>query len=168
VPTALRDWLLERAITISFLPTPLAEAVLALEWPPDGRLRLLLTGGDVLHRRPSAGLPFTLVNNYGPTEGTVVTTSGVVAPDDSLSLPSIGRPIAGVRVHVLDEALRPVPVGEPGELCVAGAGLARGYLKRPQLTAEKFLTDASGERLYRSGPGPPARRRGAGVPGATG
>jgi amino acid adenylation domain-containing protein len=150
-PAALRDWLLERGITISFLPTPLAEAVLALEWPAECRLRLLLTGGDVLHRRPPAGLPFTLVNNYGPTEGTVVTTSGVVTPGDSLSLPSIGRPIDNVRVQVLDEALRPVPPAEAGELCVAGAGLARGYLERPQLTAEKFLTDASGERLYRTG-----------------
>jgi amino acid adenylation domain-containing protein len=150
-PAALRDWLLEQAITISFLPTPLAEAVMALEWPVEARLRLLLTGGDVLHRRPPAGLPFKLVNNYGPTEGTVVTTSGVVTPGDSASLPSIGRPIDNVRVHVLDEALRPVPVGEPGELCVAGAGLARGYLKRPQLTAERFLTDVSGERIYRSG-----------------
>jgi amino acid adenylation domain-containing protein len=150
-PAALRDWLLERAITVSFLPTPLAEAVMMLEWPAEAQLRLLLTGGDVLHRRPPAGLPFTLVNNYGPTEGTVVTTSGVVRPDDGLSLPSIGLPIENVRVHVLDEGLQPVPAGEPGELCVAGAGLARGYLKRPQLTAEKFLTDASGERFYRTG-----------------
>src|SRR3984893_17035082 len=130
-PTALRDWLVERQITVSFLPTPLAEAAMALEWPARWRLRLLLTGGDVLHRRPSVGLPFTLVNNYGPTEGTVVTTSGVVPPGEAPGLPSIGRPIANVRAHILDEDLRPVPAGESGELCVSGAGLARGYLKRP-------------------------------------
>jgi amino acid adenylation domain-containing protein len=150
-PVALREWLVERGITVSFLPTPLAEAVMALEWPAEGRLRLLLTGGDVLHRRPPAGLPFRLVNNYGPTEGTVVTTSGVVASDDGEGLPTIGRPIANVRVQFLDEGLGPVPMGEPGELCVAGAGLARGYLKRPELTAEKFVVDAQGERLYRTG-----------------
>jgi amino acid adenylation domain-containing protein len=150
-PVALRDWLVEREITVSFLPTPLAEEAITLEWPAHSRLRLLLTGGDVLHRRPPVGLPFTLVNNYGPTEGTVVTTSGVVAPGEGPGLPSIGRPIANVRVQVLDEHLRPVPAGESGELCVAGAGLSRGYLRRPELTAERFVTDVRGERLYRSG-----------------
>ncbi len=150
-PLLLRDWLAEQRITVSFLPTQLAEAVMTLEWPAESGLRLLLTGGDALHRRPRAGLPFTLVNNYGPTEGTVVTTSGVVAPGEVRGLPSIGRPIKGVSVRVLDEHLRPVAPGEPGELCIGGAGLARGYLKRPELTAEKFVVDGQGERLYRSG-----------------
>ncbi|PZR90155.1 MAG: non-ribosomal peptide synthetase, partial [Candidatus Nephthysia bennettiae] len=150
-PLMLRDWLVEQEITVSFLPTQLAEAVMALDWPAQTELRLLLTGGDVLHRRPPSGLPFTLFNNYGPTEGTVVTTSGVVAPGEGRGLPSIGRPIRNVRVRVLDEEMRPVSPGEPGELFIAGAGLARGYLKRPQLTAEKFVVDGLGERLYRSG-----------------
>jgi amino acid adenylation domain-containing protein len=150
-PTGLRDWLVERAVTVTFLPTPLAEAVMALEWPSRTGLRLLLTGGDVLHRQPPAGLPFVLVNNYGPTEGTVVTTSGVVSAGGAAGLPTIGRPIADVTVRVLDSELQPVPAGEPGELCVAGAGLARGYLNRPRLTAEKFLVDGRGERFYRTG-----------------
>jgi amino acid adenylation domain-containing protein len=153
-PEALRDWIAERGITIGFVPTPVTEALLALEWPAETRLRTLLTGGDALHRRPPANLPFTLVNNYGPTEGTVVTTSGVVEPGEGASLPSIGRPIANVRVHVLDSSLAPVPLGEPGELCVAGVGLARGYLNQPGLTEEKFVPDPFGEpgdRLYRTG-----------------
>ncbi len=76
----LRDWLVEEKITISFVPTPLAELLIQTEWPANASLRILLTGADTLHRRPPQGLPFTLVNNYGPTESTVVATSGVVAP----------------------------------------------------------------------------------------
>ncbi len=77
-PEQLRDWLAAAGITVSFLPTPLAEGVLELSWPEPVPLRYLLTGGDVLHRRPAAETPFTLVNNYGVTEATVVSTSGVV------------------------------------------------------------------------------------------
>src|SRR2546430_17403743 len=124
-PTALRDWVLAGGVTITFLPTPMAEAVLALDWRAEARLRTMLTGGDVLHRDPAPGLPFTLVNNYGPTEGTVVATSGVVAPAAAGGrLPAIGRPVDNTRLHVPDEALRPVPAGDTGELCIAGDGLA--------------------------------------------
>jgi amino acid adenylation domain-containing protein len=150
----LRDWMLSQSITISFLPTPLAEIAMAQEWPADCRLRLLLTGGDTLHRYPPAGLPFTVVNNYGPTECTVVTTSGLVPAGEAHGgLPSIGRPISNVTVQILGGDLRPVPVGTPGELCCGGEGVARGYLDRPQLTAERFLADPRrpGFRLYRTG-----------------
>ncbi len=77
-PTQLRDWLLAQEITISFLPTPLAERVLALDWSKEAALKTLLTGGDKLQQFPAASLPFAVVNNYGPTENTVVTTSGLV------------------------------------------------------------------------------------------
>ncbi len=146
-PPALAAWMGERGITLAFLPTPLAEAV--LEEPLS--LRALLTGGDRLHRRPRPGL--TLVNHYGPTECTVVTTAGVVDPEGD-RLPSLGGPVANTRVRILDRALRPVPVGVPGELCVAGVSLARGYRHRPGLTAEAFVPDPHGEpgdRLYRTG-----------------
>jgi amino acid adenylation domain-containing protein len=156
VPHALRDWMLARAVTMSFVPTPLAEAMLALDWPPVVPLRTMLTGGDVLHRRPPPGTPFVLVNNYGPTEATVVTSSGTVAPDDDGSgLPSIGTPILNARVHILDEDGRPVSPGEVGELYIAGRGVAAGYLNRPDLTAELFLLEpfapAAGARMYRTG-----------------
>jgi len=152
---ALRQWLLRERVTVSFLPTSLAEAVMSLEWPAAADLRLLLTGGDALHRHPSADLPFALVNNYGPTEGTVVSTSGPVAPDSPARLaPSIGRPIDNVRVYIVDQDLRLCRIGEPGELLIGGHLLARGYLHRPDLTAEKFITDPfSGKadaRLYRT------------------
>jgi acyl-CoA synthetase (AMP-forming)/AMP-acid ligase II/acyl carrier protein len=146
----------DHAITITFLPTALAEGVMALEWPEMTALRYLLTGADALHHYPSPGLPFSLVNNYGPTEATVVTTYGLVPPTEHANLPpSIGRPIDNMQVYILDEHLRQVPIGESGELHIGGVGLARGYLNRPDLTEEKFIphpfSDAPGARLYKTG-----------------
>ena len=153
-PDALRDWLVSEGITLTFVPTPMAERMMALPWPAAVPLRAMLTGGDVLHRHPPAGLPFRLVNNYGPTECTVVATSGEVrAEDASDERPTIGRPIDNTEVLILDERLQPVPPGTPGELHLGGAGLARGYLKRPDLTAERFISHPvrAGERLYKTG-----------------
>ncbi|HEY6931525.1 MAG TPA: amino acid adenylation domain-containing protein, partial [Thermoanaerobaculia bacterium] len=155
-PAKLSRWLESESISICFLPTPLAESVMAEPEPPRGSLRLMLTGGDQLHRRPDHSYGFRLFNHYGPTEATVITTAGPVATEgDREKLPSIGRPIANKRVYILDSNLQPVPIGSPGELHIAGEGLARGYLNRPELTAEKFIPDPfSGEpgaRLYKSG-----------------
>jgi non-ribosomal peptide synthetase component F len=110
-PPALRDWLVGEGVTVSFLPTPLAEAVLALEWPASTSLRALLTGGDRLHRSPRRELPFAVHNNYGVTEATVVATSGVVPPGSD-GLPSIGSAIDGVEVRVVDLDLRDACSGE--------------------------------------------------------
>jgi amino acid adenylation domain-containing protein len=155
-PAALRDWLLDQKVTITFLATPLAESMMLLDWPHEADLRILLTGADTLHRRPSARLPFVLVNNYGPTECTVVATSGVVAPAESNNRPpSIGRAIDNTQVFVLDEQGKPVSAGNSGELYLGGAGVARGYRNRPEVTAQKFVTRRLGPepeaRLYRTG-----------------
>jgi len=91
-PTKLRDWLLEQEITISFVPTLLTQRILALFWPQSCALRTLLTGGDKLQQYPPASLPFEVVNNYGPTENTVVTTSGLV--DGGRSLPRVYNEIS--------------------------------------------------------------------------
>lgn len=154
-PERLRDWLVAKQITVSFLPTALAERVMNLEWPPQTRLRILLTGAETLRQFPSDDLPFRVVNNYGPTECTVVATSGDV-PFETFadSLPTIGRPIANTQIHILDENLQPVPVHVAGEIYVGGAGVARGYLNQPELTAEKFVENpfgVEGSRLYRTG-----------------
>lgn len=150
-PSALRDWILKERVTITFLPTAIGERMFDLSWPANASLRLLLTGADTLRKRPPASLPFRCVNNYGPTECTVVATSGVIAPDgDADTLPPIGIPIDNVEVHILDEELQPVPDGSAGELCISGANVSLGYLNRPSLSAHRFV-DWKGKRIYRSG-----------------
>jgi len=155
-PEALRDWLVEQAITVTFVPTVMAERLMELPWPDETPLRIMLTGGDALHRYPPAGLPFQLINNYGPTENTVVATSGLVCPGGhGGEPPSIGRSISNVEVHVVDVNLHEVPDGTPGELCIGGVSVARGYRHDPVMTAERFVanpfaTDPSA-RLYRTG-----------------
>jgi amino acid adenylation domain-containing protein len=153
-PNELIGCLAEEGITLSFLPTALAEMVLERSWPDGLRLRVLLTGGDKLHRAPRHGLPFRLVNHYGPTENTVVTTWAAVEPGDN-AVPPIGRPIDNVQVYVLDVHEQPAPPGVPGELCIAGESVAAGYRNLHELTATKFVENpfsgmADG-RLYRTG-----------------
>ena len=153
---ALRNWILANNITISFVPTPIAERMLLLEWPSDTALRALLTGGDKLQHCPRPGIPFLVYNNYGPTETTVVATSGLVPPVvDQCTEPSIGRPIDNTQIHILDENRNPVPPGQVGEIYIGGAGVARGYRYQPELTAEHFVPDAfsgiPGGRFYRTG-----------------
>lgn len=152
-PPALRDWLIAEGITVSFLPTALAEEVSALAWPPEPALRFLLTGGDRLHHAPPPGLPFQLVNNYGVSEATVVSTSGLVR-SNAAGTPTIGSAIDGVRVVVADSDQRAVPPGDIGELIVGGVSVARGYLNKPGLTGERFVSRGpaeTGERWYCTG-----------------
>ncbi|HZF08651.1 MAG TPA: amino acid adenylation domain-containing protein [Thermoanaerobaculia bacterium] len=129
----------------------------------DLALRLVIFGGEALEMqslrpwvaRHGAVKP-RLVNMYGITETTVHVTYRPLAEADVLGSGGslIGRAIPDLGLRVLDRGLAPQPVGVPGELCVAGAGLARGYLSRPELTAERFIPDpwgSAGSRLYRSG-----------------
>ena len=154
-PASLWPWMAAQGITLSFLPTSLAEAVLREPIPAGLKLRVLLTGGDRLHGGlVDEALPFRVVNHYGPTENSVVATCtevDICAPED----PPIGRPIDNVQTYILDKGLQPVPVGAWGELYLGGESLARGYLNQPQLTAERFIAnpfaDEAGERLYRTG-----------------
>jgi enterobactin synthetase component F len=147
----LGDFLRDRGITTA-VTSPSALGSVPPGSFPD--LRTLIVGseecpGDLVARW-SPGR--RMINAYGPTENTVCTTMS--APLSGPGTPPIGRPLANIRVYVLDEGLRPVPHGVVGELYIAGAGVSRGYLGRPELTAQRFLPcpfGEPGERMYRSG-----------------
>jgi natural product biosynthesis luciferase-like monooxygenase protein len=116
-------------------------------------LEKLLLGGEALPpalaEQAAGACAGELINMYGPTETTVWST---VAPIAAGSEVSIGRPIANTQIYIVDRALRPVPIGAAGELLIGGAGIARGYLNRAELTADKFVANPFGEgRLYRTG-----------------
>jgi amino acid adenylation domain-containing protein len=118
-------------------------------------LRRILVGveslaEDELHRLRRLLPALLVVNAYGPTETTVYSTCYTDIRDIVRQAP-IGRPIANTRVMVLDDALQPIPAGVVGEIHIGGIGVARGYLNRPDLTAERFVHDAHGERLYKTG-----------------
>ncbi|WP_280273044.1 non-ribosomal peptide synthetase, partial [Nocardia wallacei] len=139
-------------ITHAFV-TPAALATVDPDRHPLPELACLIVGGDAcdaeLVRRWAAGR--RMFNAYGPTESTVAVTISPLEPGAPIEL---GRPIRGVTAVLLDARLRPVPPGVVGELYLAGAGLARGYHRRPALTADRFVADpfgAAGERMYRTG-----------------
>ncbi|HYO66217.1 MAG TPA: amino acid adenylation domain-containing protein, partial [Archangium sp.] len=148
----LRRELVEGAVTVMVLPP----SVLAL-LPDEGleHLRVVMAGGEAcppeLVERWGRGRRF--VNGYGPTEVSVVATWEECVPGETR--PPIGRPLANTQAYVLDGAMRPVPPGVAGELYLGGPGLARGYVGKPELTAERFVPTPvcrePGERLYRTG-----------------
>jgi len=142
----------EERITVAMIPVSALAALPEGELP---RLRVLITGGEVCPQyivdRWAKGRRF--YNMYGPTEVTITATRAPCAPGEHG--PTIGRPLANIRTYVLDARGEPVPLGVVGELYLGGVGVTRGYLGRPELTAERFVPDAfsgvPGERLYRTG-----------------
>ncbi|WP_431934415.1 amino acid adenylation domain-containing protein, partial [Nonomuraea jabiensis] len=121
-------------------------------------VRYLWAGGDVVspeavNRAREAHPGLTIVNGYGPTETTTFAARHPVTSPVTSIVP-IGRPMDGMRLHLLDDRLRPVPDGAVGELYIAGAGVSRGYLRRPALTGERFVAEVGGPpgaRMYRTG-----------------
>ncbi|KIO77621.1 hypothetical protein TH53_08205 [Pedobacter lusitanus] len=140
-------------ITHSFVATGLVKEIVDALQQQNSELQYLLTGGDRLPPVDVSELSYTLVNNYGPTENTVVATCYSLSAANHDTLPFIGKPISNTRAYILDANLSPVSIGTAGELCVSGTQLARGYLNLPELTAEKFIAHPfiPGERIYRTG-----------------
>ena len=153
-PQLMQQWIIREGITIGFVPTVHAAPLMAMEWPATTRLRYMLTGGDKLHSFPRRQLPFQVVNNYGPAECTVVSTSAVLEPGLQ-GTPSIGRAITGASVYLLNERGEQVRDGEIGEIYIGGNGVGRGYRNLPDSTERNFLPDpfagVPGARMYRSG-----------------
>ncbi len=151
----------ERVTTVHFVPSMLSVFVEERELGSCASLRRVIASGEALshdlEQRYFARLAAPLHNLYGPTEAAVDVTAWACERDGRRALVPIGRPISNLRIHLLDEHLRPVPIGTPGELYIGGVGLARGYFTRPQLTAERFVPDPlatveePGARLYRTG-----------------
>lgn len=140
-PHALRDLMLRSGTTVMQATPVTWRMLLADGWQGDGRLKALC-GGEPLPLDLASRLLEccgSLWNMYGPTETTVWSTCNRVSGEDLP--PPIGRPVAGTRIYVLDDELRPVPIGVPGELYIGGSGVGRGYRGRPDLTAERFLVD---------------------------
>ncbi|MGW6540842.1 amino acid adenylation domain-containing protein, partial [Streptomyces sp. NPDC055011] len=158
-PGYLPGLIREEGVTVAqFVPSTLE---VFLREPGSDRcdtLRQVFVGGEqltgALADRFHAAVPAELHNQYGPTEVSVYTTTGRAEAGRHRAAVPVGTPLAGLRLHVLDGFLRPVPVGVVGEVYIAGAGVARGYVGRPGLTAERFVADiggAVGARMYRTG-----------------
>ncbi|GCE51346.1 hypothetical protein KTH_62150 [Thermosporothrix hazakensis] len=149
----LAEMLFQQRITVAAL-APSALATLPLAELPD--LRVIATTGEACQATlvQQWGEKHHFYNAYGPTEGSIFVSIGQCVPGETDPLP-IGRPILNVRAYLLDTYGYPVPAGVPGEICIGGPGVARGYVHRPELTAEYFIPDPfSGEpgaRLYRTG-----------------
>jgi amino acid adenylation domain-containing protein/non-ribosomal peptide synthase protein (TIGR01720 family) len=159
-PARIGEVVQREGVTTLWLTAGLFNAV--IEARPAGLSTLcrLLCGGEALSvphvQAALAQLPtVAIINGYGPTEGTTFTCCHLIETAGGASAIPIGRPIANTTAYVLDERLVPVPIGVPGELYAGGDGVARGYLRRPDLTAERFLPDPfarePGRRLYRTG-----------------
>ncbi|EOD65475.1 non-ribosomal peptide synthetase, partial [Amycolatopsis vancoresmycina] len=155
---ALGAFLRAEGVTSLWLTAGMFHEVAAADPGVFAGLRRLVSGGDVLSPQQCARVlrrwpHLELVNGYGPTENTTFTTCHRVRDRDAGRPVPIGRPITGTSCLVLDRHLDPVPAGVPGELYVGGSGLARGYLDRPGLTADRFVADpfGCGTRLYRTG-----------------
>ncbi|HVR99644.1 MAG TPA: non-ribosomal peptide synthase/polyketide synthase, partial [Thermoanaerobaculia bacterium] len=162
-PVYLAELIVREGITnLHFVPSMLQAFLENPDLPDLPSLRLAMSGGEALPmdlmrrfqgRVPRAGM----YNRYGPTEASVSVSTWACRPDSSRSIAPIGRPISNLRLYVMDRELRPQPPGVSGELLLGGTGLARGYLGRPDLTAEAFVPDplaeegGKGGRLYRTG-----------------
>jgi amino acid adenylation domain-containing protein len=160
----MKKWLMKHRITISFQSTMIAEQLLNQEWyQQQVALRVLRTAGEQLTRYPPSPLPFKFYNLYGPTEDTVWTTWAEIGVKVNIKeqqkpgpmyekYPPIGQPIANHQVYILGAYGGLQPIGIEGELCIAGDGLALGYLNNPELTAEKFCLRRPGGRFLKKLP----------------
>ncbi|MEU3947684.1 non-ribosomal peptide synthetase [Streptomyces sp. NPDC029526] len=163
-PPAFRDWVVASGIHSVFVVTSVGNSLQNLPWPPDTAVRVLIMGGEKLHRWGPSGLPFEVAVGYGCHEALFVAsplqpwekrlTASTATARDRLTPPPIGRPNPGVRMRILDDEGELLPAGALGEIWFGSPEAALGYWGDPALTADRFRPDAhgpAGSRLYRSG-----------------
>ena len=159
-PAYLADLIVEAGITtLHFVPSMLRVFLEAVKLPKHVMLRQVFCSGEALTSDLQtmffAASDAELFNLYGPTEAAVDVTHWTCRRNDPRSFVPIGRPISNIQIHILDQKLRHVPIGIPGELHIGGIGVARGYLNRPELTLERFIKDPfremTGAQLYKTG-----------------
>ncbi len=142
-------------ITHSFISTALIPEFINISKHTPNALQFLITGGDKLSSLEKEGINYTVVNNYGPTEFTVVTTCYQLPEKNRINNPPIGKPISNAKIKIVNNQQVPVPIGVSGEIYIGGDSLARGYLNLNELTAEKFIDFPLGnddkKRMYKSG-----------------
>ncbi len=150
----MRQWLIANKIEIAYTPTVIARHLLHTDWPAGGSaLKVLNIAGERLNHIPVKTYPFRVYNLYGPTEDSIWTTSIQLPYEGMEHTYSIGKPIGNKRIYILDANDHVQPVGVPGEICIAGEGLARGYLHSEELNKQKFFVHPGipETRLYRTG-----------------
>jgi non-ribosomal peptide synthetase component F len=150
-PAEFVGWLLSRNVEVAFAPAPIAELLIGMPWPTGADLRILASDGERACPIPP-GLPFRVLNLYGPTECTIVSAAAWVEPGERV--PPIGRVVPHLYHRIVDDNGSLVAAGTAGELWLGGPGLALGYAGLPNETAERFIPDphaASAQRVYRTG-----------------
>ncbi|TDX61141.1 amino acid adenylation domain-containing protein [Methylosinus sp. sav-2] len=157
-PARLAELIQRHSVTtLHFVPSMLRAFSSVVDMATLRSLRLVICSGEELPaaaaRRFHAATAAELHNLYGPTEASIDVSAYRCAPDDDSERVPIGRPISNIQLYILDAGFEPIPVGVAGELCIGGVGLARGYLGRADLTAERFVANpfVAGERMYRTG-----------------
>lgn len=159
-PEETVDLMLNRGVNCLALPSAVFNKLLTVFSPVFGKLKYLLIGGESLDKQSISTVlkdspPSFLINSYGPTETTFAATGHIINKKDlyKANIP-IGKPLANTEVYILDQWLRPLPLGVIGEICIGGSGVAKGYLNRQDLTDKKFINCSFKERevlLYRTG-----------------
>ncbi|EJV87811.1 non-ribosomal peptide synthetase [Bacillus cereus] len=155
----LEEYILNNNITLIIFPTTLFNQISQDRIEAFEKIKYVIAGGDIISSQQVSRLVKTykgikVVNGYGPTENTIISTAYVITDewDENKNVP-IGKPITNSTVYIMDKHNKLLPIGVPGELCVGGDGVARGYLNREDLTNEKFILNpyVEGERIYKTG-----------------
>jgi iturin family lipopeptide synthetase B len=150
-PVRLQRELINSHIDQTFIPAAMVNVLLSLTWPRNVRLKQLLTGGEKINVNTTPPKSMSVINHYGPTEYTVITTANVNYQRLS-EINYLGRPIDNTTIYICDQLGRPTPYGIPGELCISGVGLTKGYIGSPKLTKQVFVAVTNSNlMMYKTG-----------------